>query len=103
MDNVITINGIEWTVKEASCDELKGKIAVDGFILGVTMYDTNEIFVGNWLSDTQKKRTLRHELAHAFLFSNGFLTVEKFNVEALCEFIAVYGGEIERIREEIYP
>ena len=103
MDNVIEINGVSWTVREANSDELRGKVSSDGLVLGVTLYDTDEIFIGDWLSDIQKRRTMRHELTHAFLFSYGYLGIVKFNVEMLCEFIGVYGGEIERLVQAVYP
>lgn len=107
MDNVtVNINELLFTIKEASFEDIRkqGERDDEALLFGICDYISMEILIANTLSVEQKRRTLRHELTHAFVFAYGFLYVsEKMKIESVCEFIGAYGGEIERIVQKVYP
>lgn len=105
MEKIVTINGKKWTITTA-CNE---KMVVglnapnNASVYGMADSTINTIYLNENLIEDHQRSTLRHELAHAFMYSYGFMYVEKFNVEMVCEFIGTYGGQIEKIVNEVFP
>lgn len=93
------LNKYKWTVGLKPHEWIKGRLASDGLCYGVCEYDTHQIWIREDCDRMQIVRTLRHELVHAVIFSYGFVyqAEEKFNSEAISEFVAMYSEKIERI------
>lgn len=80
------INNTEWKIKEVDEATIDG-ISESKGTLGVTIYKTQEIL----LLENQANliKTLKHELAHVWLFEYGHNQDEKqFNCEDVCEIVA---------------
>lgn len=63
---------------------------------GVTCYETNNIYIRDEMNDVMTKRTLIHELCHAYAFSYGITFPEKYDKieEIVCDFFGTYGNMI---------
>ena len=78
------------------------ELMVDGtHCLGTTWPARLEIYVSNELCGDRLKRTIRHELAHAFIASTQMVRPESYTEEDLCEFMAIYAEGLARCADEI--
>lgn len=57
-------------------------------IFGTTNYATQTIYLNPTCVMENIKRTLLHEVVHAFLYSYGLHCIESFDKETICEFIS---------------
>ena len=55
---------------------------------GQTNYETLTIYIRPQCCVQNQKRTLLHELCHAYCYSYGLMFIETFDRENLCEFIS---------------
>ncbi len=77
------INGEVWEIVQLP------QISEDVSTIGETQYHTRTITLLDWVDKTTKVRTLKHELAHVWLWEYGHNQHEKeFNHEDVCEIIA---------------
>ncbi len=83
----IKINGIKWEVLWVK-DNDKKLFCDDTQCLGVTYFGKRRIYLDRGLPDKTFKKTVVHELTHAFLYSYDFdLNDENKDVEeTVCEF-----------------
>ena len=96
------VGDCKYKICEVDEATLRGLLNTDGFVMGMCSYPDKTIYVNQSLDDIQKAKTLRHELCHAFLFEFGFIMINKFSQEGICEFIAQYGGKIDSIVREYF-
>lgn len=90
------INGNDVEIIEIN--EYDPSLIVDGTArVGCIHYINNTIYLMENLTREVKKRTLLHELTHAFLNCNGMLNFDNFSQEQMCEFIAYHGENIVNI------
>lgn len=67
----------------------------DDYHVGLCQYVQQEILIANNLSYDRMKRTLIHELTHAFMEAYGFHSHrDDFSSDDICEFMAAYSEEI---------
>ena len=71
-------------------------------VCGITHFSEGEIYINKDISDYLIKRTIRHELTHAFLFSYGMGQYEEFSEENVCDFVETYGEDIVEMTNYIY-
>ena len=90
----MTINSIDWTVRFD--DNLSENT------LGQTNYDTLTIMIRSQSNEQNTKRTLLHEIVHAYLYSFGFGPKEQFSVEEVCDFIGSNASNLMNLIEEAY-
>lgn len=97
----ITINKLEWQVKLVeSHDPL---LCVNNtFRTGATWCAKQVIAVARELSVSAFGKVLRHELAHAFLFSTQGNHPEQYDEEFLCEFMSLYAKSILEAESEVF-
>lgn len=95
----VNINGCTWKIKECTGSERE---LPNELHRGVTWYLEKEIYLNSAMSADAKIKTLRHELAHAFIAETQVITQEetKWTEEMLCEFVGHYGGQIEDIVQQ---
>lgn len=85
----IYLNGLRWEIcfvfkEDDNLNQLKKE---ENYIAyGLTNAFEQKIYINRDLNEVQMKRTLMHELTHAFLFSYGF-DDHVFNEEELCQFV----------------
>lgn len=90
---IVTINNFNWNVSFVkSFDKEK---------FGTTRYLTQEIQVLDSLSREETRRTLIHELTHAFINSYGFGQVDEWGTEVVCDFISTYADSIVKMTDEV--
>lgn len=90
---IITINNFNWNVSFVqSFDKEK---------FGTTRHLTQEIQVLDSLSREETRRTLIHELTHAFINSHGFGQIDEWDTEVVCDFISTYADSIVRLADSI--
>ena len=87
------LNDIGWEIKEISEQELLEKYKEINpkddvfYVFGICLKIKNVILLSNELEESQKKRTLIHELMHAWLWTNK-IELENFSEEEMCNFTA---------------
>ena len=99
----VMINGLEWTVYESGNNQYVSLEREPGEH-NIGYYDSAQlaIFIHKDLPIDQKRRTLIHELAHAFIYSYCVGDGDLFNEEVMCEFVAAYSAKILNIAKSIY-
>lgn len=97
----IKINELNWTFE--TVEENDERLLIDNDeVFGITHFKTLEIFVvKNVLNDEVFKRTIRHELTHAYLYSYGFIG-SCMDEEYICNFMEIYGEKIVEQTNDIY-
>lgn len=100
----VNINGCEWTILETN-----GQSAVldaSALYFGKTFYFEKIIYINESLPLEQKRKTLAHELTHAFLSETQIHYHDKndepYTEEMLCEFVGHYGEQISSIVNEYF-
>lgn len=81
---VFTLNGTEYKVLEADC------INDEKDIMGYTVFTESIVYIKK-MSESQTLRTLKHELAHVWLYEYGHNQHDEdksFNNEDVCEIVA---------------
>lgn len=102
------INDEEWTIEER-----EGKFILDeynrhreekaGYMFGLTSFPDRKIYLNSEVeSFHQKRRTLLHELMHAFLWSMGACEFDRFDEEDMCNFSAASHYIIHDIVEKYF-
>lgn len=92
------INNLTWEIKEVNSDDSM-LLVLGTFRYAAVHYNQQLICLSQTQTLEQKKQSLRHELAHAFLFSTQIDADDNklYTQEMLCEFVALYGNGIEEI------
>ena len=92
------INGSIWEIEEVAEYEMRVK-AENDYTLGLTVYTEQKVYITK--EQKNKEKTLRHELAHVWLFENGHNAHERsFNHEDVCEIVASSWKFINKITSE---
>lgn len=97
------MNNSYYAIKEVSQEELQKEIADenDGYYYGQTRFPKQIILIDKDLSVERKRKTLIHELVHAFINSYGFNDYD-FKEENVCYFFETYGDDILKIAEDYF-
>ena len=97
----IKINDYNWKIEVVDADDERLKIDNDE-IFGLTNFKELKIFlVKEGMNKEVFKRTLRHELTHAYINSYGFIGYE-MNEEYICNFVETYAEKIVEDTNYIY-
>lgn len=92
----LDINGMQWLILEV--EESDEHLILDGKELyGSCNYDEQKIYLLKTMSIGRKKRTLIHELVHAFAYEYLLKFKENYDNEEVCEFLSKYGERILEI------
>lgn len=89
---MVTINNLEWNIVVENSDY---------DYLGTTSESRLEIHIASVPNTQVIKRTITHEVVHAYLYSYGF-PKKNFNEEDLCEFIANNLDGISHISNQVF-
>ena len=88
------INKNKWLIEEKTGKELldtyKERTGNNNAYMcnGLTFYKEHKIWIAKELCDDEKRRTLKHELTHAYIWEMGFYNVEFNYEEIICDFVA---------------
>lgn len=87
------INKSKWKITQKPKEELLEKYNTEHeekatYVFGVTSYPNHEIVINEELCFDQQIATLKHELAHCYIWSYGFYEVAQFNEELVCDIIS---------------
>ena len=99
-----TINNDVWIIKEVSKEalikiyekEMKTKAY---YIFGVTRKSDHTIMINEEMCEAQKIKTLKHELAHCYIWEYGLYNAE-VDEEGICDIVACSNDFINRIVEK---
>ena len=99
----IEINGLKWVVNATKRDTGALIPTEDGDVrLGVTKYRELEIHIDERMPYELFRRTVIHELIHAYTFSFGYhLYCTDTDEEPICDFISAHIDEIVNATEII--
>lgn len=67
------------------------------YYFGLTLYPRQTIYINKDLTLPQKKKALRHELCHCYLWERGFTCFDSYNEEQVCEIVAACSDMIETL------
>lgn len=96
----IKIKDLEWQI--ILVPTTSSNLIVNGnACYGVCNHYEKKIYLDKELPDDQMRRTVVHELTHAFITSYFIERKEHYTEEDLCEFVAIYGEEISNLAKEI--
>lgn len=87
-----TINGFEWEILEVSATDCN--LNVGGASFGTTLIHYQKIYLDKDLAPLLKRKVLRHELSHAFLYCYLLDRKEEYSEEEVAEFVALYSPQI---------
>lgn len=104
------INEIEWEIIEVGQEELisdykkdSPKANIEGsYIYGRTYYPENKIKLSEELTEAEKKKTLKHELCHCWMWNNANHGREEYNDEDICEIVANSNNFINQIMNKYF-
>lgn len=86
------INGLNWKIKT------NDNLSEDLF--GQTNYSNLTIYLNPICCKENLKRTLLHEIMHAYCYSYGLTFLESFDKENFCEFISHHFENISSIYKQ---
>lgn len=98
------MNDLEWTIKNASADEVKAVFNdknEDSYYYGSTTLSKQEILINNEVSKEKQIETLYHELMHCYIFCylcDGL----QFDEEGICNISAKSHNIIHEIVERYF-
>ena len=94
------INNSMWEIKEITEEEMYYYNGRQGYYThGLTCYKENTIYINK--TSPEKIRTLKHELAHCWLYMYGHNQDDKnFNNEDICEILASSNDFINEVVQE---
>ena len=100
-----TINNDEWQIEEKSKDELKELYEKETqektyFVFGVTIKSAHIIYINKDMCESQKIKTLKHELTHCYIWEFGLYNVIDINEEVICDIVASSNDFINVIVEQ---
>ena len=100
-----TINNDEWQIEEKSKDELKELYEKETqektyFVFGVTIKSAHIIYINKDMCESQKIKTLKHELTHCYIWEFGLYNVIDINEEVICDIVASSNDFINEIIEQ---
>ncbi len=87
------INGLSWMVEVQP---------LEGDNIGLTDYRHQTITIEEDLSSGAFKRTLKHELTHAIIYSYGLDQIQEFSQEILCDFMANYSSLLTILFNDVH-
>ena len=91
----IKINGLVWNI------QIDNNMSLD--YLGCTEYFNQTISINSKVKGNENiKRTITHEVIHAYLYSYGFTNKDNFELEQMIEFISHNIKNIEKLADEVY-
>lgn len=74
----------------------------DMLYYGQAVHYLQQIYLWSALPLSQKRQTLKHELAHAFIQHHALSNLENYSEETLCDFVGSFGEEIITICNEYF-
>lgn len=96
----ITINGSKWVIYKT--DSRSPGLIVDGDTCRGTCWCGDlTIFLSNELTRATAGRTIRHELAHAWIWTTQAAIPETWSEEDVCELIAIYAQDIAKVAMDV--
>jgi len=89
----IVIAGQCWDVYAADSHDAE-LFANGSACFGTTWYGNYSIYISNELSGSRARRTIAHEVVHAYLYSTQHSMPESYTEEQVCDFVSIYGEGI---------
>lgn len=101
------INNDKWIIEEKSKDELKKIYEEDieekaYFVFGVTNKAQHIIYINKDMCEEQKRKTLKHELTHCYIWEYGLYNVTDVNEETICDLVASSNDFINDITNKYF-
>jgi len=91
----IKINGLVWNI------QIDNNMSLDYF--GNVDYFEQTININQKIKGNENiKRTIIHEVIHAYLYSYGFTNKDNFELEQMIEFISHNIANIQKLADEVY-
>lgn len=99
------INNDNWEILEGNTKDLielyKSQNDDDVyFCFGVTIKDKQLIYINKEMNFEQQIKTLKHELAHCYIWEYGLYNVPNFNEEMACDLVSSSNDFINEIVEK---
>jgi len=97
----ITVNGLEYYFDFVEHDN-KG-LQNDGknTYIGITYHATGHIYISDQPKPALMRRTVAHEISHAYMYAHGFSDIKSYTDEDVCEILTAYAEAIFRETDEV--
>lgn len=101
------INNDEWTIEEMEKDKLKEMYEKETkektyFVFGVTIKSKHIIYINKDICESQKNKTLKHELTHCYIWEYGLYNVMDVNEEVICDIVASSNDFINEVVKDYF-
>ena len=96
----IKIKELVWGIQQVESDSPNLLIGTDK-CFGVCDNYNKIIYIDETLETNAKKRTLKHELTHAFITTYLLERKDNYTEEDLCELVSIYGEDIIKLYNKI--
>lgn len=101
------INNDKWRIEEKEKEELKKLYEEDMeekayFVFGVTNKAQHIIYINKDMCEEQKRKTLKHELTHCYIWEYGLYNVTDVNEEVICDLVASSNDFINDITNKYF-
>lgn len=97
----LKINGLEYSIEFVDPDSKALHDDGTHTYIGITFHSTGHICINNNLTPGLTRRTVAHEIAHAYMYAHGFSDIKTFTDEDVCEVLTAYGEAIFRDTDDI--
>lgn len=99
------INNMVWKIMMKSKEELLDKYNSNHdqkayYLFGVTLFPEHEIWLNEEMCFDQQIKTLKHELAHCYIWSYGIYNVPDYNEEFICDLVSASNDFINEVVEK---
>ncbi len=99
------INNDKWEIQLISAENLlqlyKEKEDEEArYAFGVTLYPDHKILINRDMCEAQQVKTLKHELAHCWIWNSGLFNVPHFTEEMVCDFASCTTSWIEKVAND---
>ena len=97
----IKIVDLVWDVEKVPAHD--PALMVDGSeCFGTTWIGHLKICVNAGLVGDRARRTILHELCHAYIWSTQAIRPETWDEEAVCDFMAIYGPQMAKVADKVF-
>ena len=97
----LQINGLVYSVEFVDPDSKALYNDGKNTYIGITYHSTGHICINNQMLPGITRRTVAHEIAHAYMYAYGFADRKEFTDEDVCEILTAYGEAIFRDTDDI--
>lgn len=97
----LQIHNLNWQVEFIQSEHCFEENNTQEELCGITKKLKLQVFINSEMNDDLVRRTVIHELTHAYIWTYGFENFDSFKEEDLCNFIETFSESILKDTEKV--